>query len=307
MKIVIISDTHTHLNPHLPLGDILVHAGDFTSTGTPAQVNQFLQWFSAQPHRHKIFIAGNHDRLFEDAPEQAAQLLAEYPNLIYLQDSAIQVEGINFWGSPWQPEFNDWAFNLRRGGPRLREAWNRIPIDTDVLITHGPPHGILDQVRGGPHLGCEELKIRLAAVKPKVHVFGHIHDGFGVAWDESRLYLNASQLNEEYRPVNRPIEVEFTAEKVTVLCTEANDTAHQRLCGLKAALQAAEHTPFPVQTLQVQSVLHGMAALRMRSTDELTLEYIRRGLEADLARLERKEAKPSRQPIPVRGSSESSK
>jgi predicted phosphohydrolase len=216
MRLVLVSDTHTHRPCQLPEGDVLVHAGDATSTGTLPQVNQFLAWFSSQPHRHKIFIAGNHDWLFEREPALAAMLLAEHPGLVYLQDSGIEIDGIRFWGSPWQPAFRDWAFNLPRRGPRLREAWNRIPMETDVLITHGPPHGILDQVQGGEHLGCEELKIRRGAVKPRVHVFGHIHGGYGVAYAGSGVLVNASVCDEGYHPVNRPIVVDMTSERVQV-------------------------------------------------------------------------------------------
>jgi len=220
MRLVFVSDTHTHRNINLPEGDVLVHAGDATSTGTLPQVSPFLEWFSSQPHRHKIFIAGNHDWLFHREPDLAAMLLAEHPDLVYLQDSGVEIDGIRFWGSPWQPAFCDWAFNLPRKGPRIREAWNRIPLGTDVLITHGPPHGALDQVQGREHLGCEELKLRRAVVKPRVHVFGHIHDSYGVAFAGSRILLNVSVCDEDYRPVNRPIVVEISSGRVEVLGLE---------------------------------------------------------------------------------------
>lgn len=217
MRLVLISDTHNHQAIDLPGGDVLVHAGDATSTGTLAQVERFLLWFSAQPHRHKIFIAGNHDWLFEREPDRAAGLLARHPALVYLQDSGVVIEGLRFWGSPWQPAFCDWAFNLPRQGPGLREAWNRIPGATDVLITHGPPHGVLDQVRGGAHLGCEELESRVGAVRPRVHVFGHIHDGYGMARAGSTLMVNASICDEAYHPVNAPIALDLGAERVEVV------------------------------------------------------------------------------------------
>lgn len=221
MRVVFISDTHTHQDFPMPEGDVLVHAGDATSTGTLPEVAQFLDWFSRLPHRHKIFIAGNHDWLFEREPGLAALLLVEHPELIYLQDSGVELDGLRFWGSPWQPEFCAWAFNLPRKGRALREAWNRIPLGTDVLITHGPPHGVMDQVRGGPHLGCEELTLRAAVVKPRVHVFGHIHDGHGVVSDGSRVSVNASVCDERYRPVNRAIVVDLTPGRVEVFGTKS--------------------------------------------------------------------------------------
>jgi len=216
MRLVLISDTHTHQDLALPDGDVLVHAGDATSTGTLPQVSRFLAWFESRPHRHKIFIAGNHDWLFEREADSAAMLLAEHPGLVYLQDGGAEIGGIRFWGSPWQPAFMDWAFNLPRNGPRLREAWNRIPLGTDVLITHGPPYGTLDQVRGGEHLGCEELKLRCAAVKPRLHVFGHIHDSYGVTHAGSQVLVNASTCDEAYRPAHRPVVVDITADRVQV-------------------------------------------------------------------------------------------
>ncbi len=212
MRLVLISDTHSHRDFHLPEGDVLVHAGDATSTGTAAQVRQFLAWFAAQAHRRKLFIAGNHDWLFQRDPGAAAALVAEHPGLDYLQDSGIEIDGIRFWGSPWQPEFCAWAFNLPRRGERLREVWSRIPPGVDVLVTHGPPHGTLDQVGGGEHLGCEELRLRLAAVRPRLHVFGHIHDGYGTARGGGTLMVNASICDEGYRSVNRPVAVDIAPD-----------------------------------------------------------------------------------------------
>lgn len=154
MRLVCISDTHnTHKTLNIPRGDILIHAGDATGQGTSLEVNRFLAWFSTRPHRHKILVAGNHDWLFQHDPDGAAQLLRANPGITYLQDSGVEIEGVKFWGSPWQPWFCDWAFNLPRNGPALRQVWNKIPLDTEVLITHGPPRGMLDQVwRPSPRL-----------------------------------------------------------------------------------------------------------------------------------------------------------
>jgi predicted phosphohydrolase len=208
MRIVFVSDTHTHPIP-LPPGDVLVHAGDATSRGTPAEVAEFLRWFGSQPHPRKVLVAGNHDWLFQKDPGLAAKLLAEHPSVTYLQDAGVEIDGVRFWGSPWQPEFCDWAFNLPRRGERLRKAWAAIPADTDVLVTHGPPHGVLDTVRGGPHLGCEELTRRLGEIQPRIHVFGHIHDSHGTHRSGATLSINASTCDERYRPVNPPIVEEL--------------------------------------------------------------------------------------------------
>jgi len=212
MRIVCVSDTHCeHHGFKVPEGDVLLHAGDFCSMGIEREVHKVAKWLKALPHRWKIVVAGNHDRFFEQQPEIARAYLE--PEIIYLQDSGCEIGGLRFWGSPWQPWFNDWAFNLPRKGAGLREKWNLIPMDTDVLITHGPPYGILDEVRarrtawgpseeGSGPLGCEELATRLRSVQPRLHVFGHIHDGYGVLQSGDMTFVNASVCDEDYRPVN---------------------------------------------------------------------------------------------------------
>ena len=156
MKIVCISDTHDkHNQLELPDGDMLIHAGDVSSQGKQIQVEAFLKWFSAQPHKHKIFIAGNHDFFFERMPEDYIQSLIP-ENVIYLNDSGVTIEGLKIWGSPVQPWFYDWAFNRKRGKD-IRKHWDLIPTNTDILITHGPPFGILDATNSGEKVGCEDL------------------------------------------------------------------------------------------------------------------------------------------------------
>lgn len=302
MRLVCISDTHmAHRGLHLPDGDVLIHAGDATSTGTSNEVGRFLAWFAAKPHRHKILIAGNHDWLYQRHPDMAAQLLARHPGITYLEDSGVNLEGVRFWGSPWQPWFMDWAFNLPRKGPRLREMRNRIPLDTDVLITHGPPHGILDQVHGGEHLGCEELKIRLAAVKPKVHVFGHIHDDFGVAQSHRTTYVNASTCTEAYQASNRPIVLDLVGPKVVVPGVASNPRKTQ-LLDIQAKAEAAQ--PGPMEKTEAWlpeahlSTLKSMAEVRGLAPEALLREYALRSLRADLAKHLRSESKPANRPVP---------
>jgi len=217
MRLVVISDTHSlHAVIHggVPDGDVLVHGGDFCGQNSKVSVGAFLEWFAAQPHKHKIFIAGNHDGAFEVDPEWCQQAIeAIDPSLIYLQDSGVEIDGVKFWGSPWQPEFCDWHFNLPRG-PQLAKKWALIPRDTDVLITHGPPHGILDvcpdvnQVLASPQMisvGCEELAKTIPRVQPKVHIFGHIHEGYGTHEQNGITFINGSNVDGTYRPVNPAI------------------------------------------------------------------------------------------------------
>lgn len=222
MKIVFISDTHNkheHLTSKgmgniLGSGDVLVHAGDITSMGYDYEIKLFLDWFSNTDFTHKIFIAGNHDFGFEDMRDIAPEYKEK--GVHYLFDSEVIIDGVKFYGSPWQPEFYNWAFNLPRG-EKLAEKWAKIPGNTDILITHGPAHGILDAVPMGGHVGCEELSQRIFEVKPKIHVCGHIHGSYG----QKRIYdiefLNASVLNERYNHQNKPIVVNFDVENKEVI------------------------------------------------------------------------------------------
>lgn len=223
MRIVCLSDTHT-LGKQIvvPEGDVLIHAGDLTLRGTQAEVKGALTWLAGLPHRMKLFCAGNHDWFFDpNAPRRfrswslyrhyaVSQLLAQFPTLTYLQDSSIVINGVRFFGTPWQPAFQGWAFNLPRNGPQLMERWARIPDDTSVLITHGPPRDILDATPSGEHLGCGQLVERIAHLpKLRLCVFGHIHEGYGTAERAGVTYVNASICDVEYRPVHHPIIVDL--------------------------------------------------------------------------------------------------
>ncbi len=202
MRLVVISDTHGLHNSidGLPDGDALVHAGDFMNSGYDVQdILSFNRWLGDQPFKYRVVCAGNHDRYFETAPQQARALLA---NAIYLEDTGVTLDNITFWGSPYTPEFLNWAFMYPRGSSAWR-YWDLIPEKLDVLITHGPPFGILDQTAPGEaHLGCEELLDTVARKKPRVHLFGHIHGGAGTFEDEATRFVNAAYLNERYKPLD---------------------------------------------------------------------------------------------------------
>lgn len=210
MRIVHLSDTHNQNEKiKVPEGDILIHSGDATMNGRPAEIAAFSKWFAALPHRHKIFVAGNHDMLFETDGHSARALLDK--SIIYLQDAAVEIEGLLIYGSPWQPRFYDWAFNRDRG-PEMAEKWAIVPDEIDILITHGPPNQILDavpQTNGSiDHAGCEELRKRIeilsAAGRLKLHCFGHIHCGHGVERAMGMTFSNASICDERYRPAQPP-------------------------------------------------------------------------------------------------------
>lgn len=209
-RVVCISDTHErHEEIALPAGDLLICAGDITANGRLTSLERFARWMNRQPHRHKVLIAGNHDFCFEEKPDLARQVLRDCaPGVSYLQDSAIVIEGLRVWGSPWQPRFFDWAFNLDRG-EALAEKWALIPDDTDILVTHGPPFGVLDVTPAGMRVGCEALAQRLETLRMRLHVFGHIHHSYGVLEHASRVSVNASTCDEGYQARHAPIVVDL--------------------------------------------------------------------------------------------------
>jgi predicted phosphohydrolase len=180
MRLVAVADTHLfHHELKVPDGDVFIHAGDLCRGGDLAEVAEGLAWIRALPHATKILVAGNHDWAFADAPERARELLGD--DVLYLQDAGAVAQGLSFWGSPWQPEYNGWAFNLPRGR-ELAAKWAAIPAGLDVLVTHGPPAGIGDRSSiGEERAGCTDLRARVAEVRPRLHVFGHIHEDGG-AW-----------------------------------------------------------------------------------------------------------------------------
>jgi predicted phosphodiesterase len=212
MRVICISDTHLvheETRIEIPDGDVLIHAGDATYRGSEMEVYKFLKWFSALPHKNKIFIAGNHDWLFDSHPEKAAMLLSQFPSVTYLQDSETIVNGFRIYGSPHQPWFYDWAFNLKRG-PEIKAKWDLIPEGIDVLITHGPPYGFGDKVPNGELVGCVDLLEALKRVKPKLHVCGHIHLGHGLyTTPEGVIVANSSICDERYKGVNAPHVVDL--------------------------------------------------------------------------------------------------
>ncbi len=208
MKFVILADTHSrHRSIKLPRGDVLIHAGDVSYRGEKMEVQDFLNWFDRQDFPHKIFIGGNHDFYFERAkPKDLDSIMP--PGIIYLNDSGAVINGIRLWGSPVTPKFFNWAFNRTRG-EAIRKHWNLIPANTDLLITHGPPYGILDQLANDTHAGCKDLLNAIKKIKPKVHVFGHIHESYGTTKSLGIRFVNASLSNELYELVNKPIVFEL--------------------------------------------------------------------------------------------------
>lgn len=208
-KICIISDTHgQHYKFNIPKCDIFIHAGDFMNSGKYLdEIFTFNSWLKGVPAEHKLICGGNHDILFETHPDLAKKELSVGT---YLQNESITILGIKFYFAPQTPEFYDWAFNVPRG-EKIKAYWDAIPEDTEILVTHGPPQGILDEIKpgsGGQQLGCEELIKRVKQLpKLKYHIFGHIHGSSGIAPSIfGPTFMNVSALDEKYRPSTTVIQ-----------------------------------------------------------------------------------------------------
>ena len=206
MRIVCCSDIHgQYQNLSVPDGDVFVFAGDFSGgRGSLHDLQVFDAFLSSLPHKHKVVIAGNHDFIFERDKDAKRYLT----NVIYLEDSSCEIDGVKFYGSPYTPEFFNWAFNLRRGLP-LELKWKQIPCDTNVLITHGPPYGILDEV-WYQNQGCVELLGRIQQLSNlKLHCFGHIHPGFGQVKKGNVLFVNAAVCDDGNNLIHQPIVIDL--------------------------------------------------------------------------------------------------
>ncbi|HEY6174290.1 MAG TPA: metallophosphatase domain-containing protein [Kofleriaceae bacterium] len=203
MRIVAVADTHLfHGRYAVPDGDVFVHAGDLCRGGNLAELRIAAQWILGLPHRHKVVVAGNHDWAFAREPGAARAMFA---GAHYLEDSEVTLDGVRFYGSPWQPTFLDWAFNLPRG-PALAAVWARIPHGIDVLITHGPPDDIGDRTSATRHAGCVDLRARVAEVEPRLHLFGHIHEDGG-AWQRgATTFANVTTWECERAPTVFDVE-----------------------------------------------------------------------------------------------------
>ena len=222
MIITVISDSHgkhNEITQDLPGGNLLLHSGDISSMGYQHEVQQFCKWFNnIENYDHKIFIAGNHDWGFQNNVEKIMEIVNSYKTVTYIQDETVSVgddeKMVNIYGSPWQPEFYNWAFNLPKNGNELATKWDAIPDNTDILITHGPAFGVLDTVAGKmwDNLGCQLLTDKIKTIKPKIHLCGHIHSGYGYFFDGDTHFLNASVLNEAYQYTNKPLTFEWNPD-----------------------------------------------------------------------------------------------
>jgi hypothetical protein len=218
--VVAVADLHGVL-PAVPPCELLLVAGDLCPLEDHGEAHQrrwlhtvFRAWLERAPARRRVGIAGNHDLV----AQRDAAVLADLP-WDYLCDSGTEVLGRRIWGSPWQPPFFDWAFNLPED--ELEGRWALIPEDTDVLLTHGPPRGVGDRV-GRRSAGSVTLRARVERLAPELHVFGHIHEGRGLYRLGDSLLANAALVDEHYRPRHAPLELVLPADRPCVAPRGAN-------------------------------------------------------------------------------------
>ena len=204
MKVVFMSDTHNYALDDVPEGDVVIHCGDMTERGSIKEVTLFAEWFGKLPQPHRLCIAGNHDFLFEQNPTVARLILKDH-GITYLEDDYLELEGLKIYGTPQQPYYHNWAFN--REEEDLMQIYENIPDGLDILITHCPPRGILDEVAQDfklRYIGSYDLLQKVSRAKPKFHCFGHCHASYGAKSVIDTFYINASICNERQLPVNKP-------------------------------------------------------------------------------------------------------
>lgn len=196
MKILHISDTHgAHRRlGELPAADVVIHSGDFTMTGSEAEAIDFLNWFCNLPYAHKIFICGNHDACLYGASINGLDR-----NVHYLCNSGVEIDGMKFYGVP--------MFMADCVTERQNRNYAAIPDETDVLVTHMPPYGILD-FDDNVHNGSKELLQRVAAVSPRLHLFGHIHRQHGTTDGGRTRFSNGAMMNVDYTDLRMPNVIE---------------------------------------------------------------------------------------------------
>lgn len=207
MIIDCISDLHGY-KINLEGGDLLLIGGDLTARDSLQEFDNFKKWLKEQPYTKKVLIGGNHDNVIAllDKPDEY------FEGAVYLSDSGTEFQGLKIWGSPWTKNFHGQNPRCKAFGfdltTQMLEKFTLIPEDTNILITHSPPQGVLDQI-GSMHVGCPELrKIVQKLPNLKLHLFGHIHEGYGVEEIfQNTKFVNASFVNEHYQPVNKPVRV----------------------------------------------------------------------------------------------------
>jgi Icc-related predicted phosphoesterase len=206
VRVVCIADTHElHRELAVPDGDLLIHAGDFTFFNHASKINDFNDWLGELPHRYKVVIPGNHDRAFNQDPLFREMIT----NAVLLINEGVRLCGLNIWGSPVTCDDDAYGHAKREERARLYAS---IPQDTHILVTHGPPYGILDREPGSyRRQGCTELWLAVMRLQPRLHVFGHVHAGYGTFANETTQFVNAALLGWAGDLENLPIVMDISA------------------------------------------------------------------------------------------------
>lgn len=256
IRFVCLSDTHTHTdNLKVPSGDVLLHAGDWSYVGALQEIIKFNNFLKLQPHPYKIVISGNHEvtfdhKNFDKMKERFSHLInrrygcdfshslkeklgKDVPGFYYLEDSSLEIEEYKLYGSPWSRWFNDWGFNLMDEKESI-EVWNKIPPNTDILMTHGPAKGKLDLLcghffdTGTSRPGCPVLLDKVKSIQPLVHIFGHVHESYGVLYGKPTTYINASICDRSYSAVNKPWVFDLPLKKVSTTCKKVRQPKSEK-------------------------------------------------------------------------------
>ncbi|CAH0480279.1 unnamed protein product [Peronospora belbahrii] len=231
LRVVCISDTHSKHRKltNIPAGDVLLHCGDMTNRGRHDEIRDFNDWLELLPHKHKVVIAGNHDVCMDaveynqqwnmafrhkeyNDPSLSRNLLT---NCTYLENRSVVIEGIKIYGSPMTPSIpgRAGAFNVARGYAD-KQHWAKVPSDVDILMTHGPPYGILDTTFSGLHVGSEGLlKETMTRIRPRFHIFGHIHEAYGATRVGTTVFINAASNTLLAKPCHPPVVLDIPLKR----------------------------------------------------------------------------------------------
>ncbi len=210
MIIVALSDTHgNHRSVDVPPGDIIIHCGDITRKSNLSEVTDFIEWFAGLDFKYKILVAGNHDRFIRKKKPEFLELISSH-KISYLENSSIQINGYSIFGSPFSLNYGGLGAFTYFESPEAERIWNLIPENISILVTHAPPKGFRDYSKTeNKHAGCQVLRERVLSVKPRYHIFGHIHESYGIDAHEDSVFINASLSNGSGEIVNKPVVIEF--------------------------------------------------------------------------------------------------
>jgi Icc-related predicted phosphoesterase len=210
MNIVALSDTHgNHRSVEVPPGDIIIHCGDITRKSNLSEVTDFIDWYAGLDFSYKILVAGNHDRFIRKKKPEFLELIRSH-KISYLENTSIQINGFSIFGSPFSLNYGGLGAFTYFDSPAAERIWSMIPENTSILVTHAPPKGFRDFSKTeNNNAGCQVLRERVLSIKPQYHIFGHIHESYGIEQHGNSVFINASLSNGSGEIVNKPVVIEF--------------------------------------------------------------------------------------------------